>query len=474
MIHARALCERWTPERSLEMVQPKKPRKGGSGSEVAKNGRSQMGRLERKVNELSSKLKASEQERRALAEELKRARDDLRLSLKEQREIRTISAQLERQAMLLERDREVVRELRKSLEPVWITELEGIEVAVENVSGARLAGDFCDFIRLTDTTFAFLIADVSGFGLPAAVIMTAARMAFRTFSGTEPTPKAVMQKANEALVQSTLAGHYLTAFFGVLDMEMLNLQYANASHCCPCLIRDGSITLLDTDGLFVGMFEEPEYEEKSIQLQRNDKLFLFTDGLLGEFEAGGGNNREERLYNYLLQHAHESIHDLVGKLAGEIFQEPRDEVTLVGIEVLRKQLPGKRVVISSIPSELARVEAAILPVLSAKGYGERTLFAIRLSLEEAVINAIRHGNQLDSTKRITVDFKVAEDRTIITVSDEGDGFDLDAVPDPTSEEFLERESGRGLALMRAYLDELTYNEAGNQVTMVKYAPWADA
>jgi serine/threonine-protein kinase RsbW len=113
-------------------------------------------------------------------------------------------------------------------------------------------------------------------------------------------------------------------------------------------------------------------------------------------------------------------------------------------------------------------------VLENKGYGERNIFAVKLALEEAVINAIKHGNELDDTKKVTVSFYIDEDRALISVADEGPGFKPDDVPDPTDDENLLATSGRGLALIRAYMDEVRFNDKGTEITMVKDAPWAAA
>ena len=90
------------------------------------------------------------------------------------------------------------------------------------------------------------------------------------------------------------------------------------------------------------------------------------------------------------------------------------------------------------------------------------------ALEEALSNAIRHGNRFDANKKITVSSCVGAEQTAITVADEGEGFDPGAVPDPTVDENLEKPCGRGIMLMRAYMDEVMYNKAGNEVRMVKH------
>jgi len=386
-------------------------------------------------------------------------------------DVRALAKQVERQAMILERDNAVARKLQDSLRPLWLADLEGIDIAVRSRSGARVGGDFFDVIRISDTCLALLIADVSGYGLPAAVIMATARMAFRTFATQESGPKAILAKANKSRLESSRAGHHLTAFLGVLDTEILTFQYVNASHPTPYLLRDGEVTPLDTDGLFVGMFDDPQYEQKYLQLRKKDKLFMLTNGLILEFSGGHTDSAVTSLQHFLRKESAAPIGDLVHTVAGRVSRQPEDDVAILGVELLRPQARHKTIEISSIPSEMRRVEDVILPALSARGYGERSLFAVKLALEEAVINAIKHGNELDPTKKVTIDFELHEGKAVFAVTDEGDGFDPDAIPDPTTVEQIESSYGRGLVLMRAYMDSVAYNETGNKVTMMKNAPW---
>jgi len=125
-------------------------------------------------------------------------------------------------------------------------------------------------------------------------------------------------------------------------------------------------------------------------------------------------------------------------------------------------------VISSDLDAARQLAGDVLRHVESEGYAEGVCFAIRLALEEALINAIRHGSKFDQAKKITVSADVGEQRTAITIADEGAGFDPAAVPDPTADENLEKPSGRGIMLMRAYMDEVQYNDRGNEVRMVKY------
>ena len=124
-------------------------------------------------------------------------------------------------------------------------------------------------------------------------------------------------------------------------------------------------------------------------------------------------------------------------------------------------------VIPSDPAEARRVQDEIERLLRAHQASEKDIFGIRLALEEALVNAIKHGNQFDRAKSVRVCFAVHADRFEVTITDEGTGFDPEDVPDPTAVENLERPCGRGLMLMRHYMNEVSFNGRGNCVRMAK-------
>ena len=126
-----------------------------------------------------------------------------------------------------------------------------------------------------------------------------------------------------------------------------------------------------------------------------------------------------------------------------------------------------QVVIPSDPAEARRVQDEIERLLRAHEATEKDIFGIRLALEEALVNAIKHGNQLDRSKTVTVASAVRGERFEVHITDEGSGFDPGDVPDPTAVENIERPCGRGLMLMRHYMNEVTFHGRGNSVSMAK-------
>jgi serine/threonine-protein kinase RsbW len=129
--------------------------------------------------------------------------------------------------------------------------------------------------------------------------------------------------------------------------------------------------------------------------------------------------------------------------------------------------PFTEVTIPSDHAEARRVQDTIEQQLHACPISEQEIFGLRLALEEALVNAIKHGNQMDRGKQVHIAYRLLGDRFEIRIVDEGSGFDPSDVPDPTAIENLDRPCGRGLMLMRHYMSHVEYNERGNAVFMVK-------
>jgi serine/threonine-protein kinase RsbW len=123
--------------------------------------------------------------------------------------------------------------------------------------------------------------------------------------------------------------------------------------------------------------------------------------------------------------------------------------------------------IASSNDEAVVVKTRILEELERVGFNSHSHFAVKLAIEEALINAIKHGNKLDPKKRVKIEAKISPDVAEITIEDEGPGFDRNSVPDPTLEENLEKCSGRGILLMEAYMNSVKWSNHGRRVKMIK-------
>lgn len=123
--------------------------------------------------------------------------------------------------------------------------------------------------------------------------------------------------------------------------------------------------------------------------------------------------------------------------------------------------------IRSDTTEGQRLIKQLLEQLERAQWAPGDLFGIHLAAEEALVNAIKHGNKEDPNKWVHVDIRVGKEKVLIQITDEGPGFNPDDVPDPTLDENLDIPSGRGVMLIKAYMTDVSYNEQGNSVYMEK-------
>jgi serine/threonine-protein kinase RsbW len=119
------------------------------------------------------------------------------------------------------------------------------------------------------------------------------------------------------------------------------------------------------------------------------------------------------------------------------------------------------------PAELSRFLATWTALVEGAGYSSADIFGMRLALEEAIVNGIKHGHGGDLSKRLRCSYHISAERVLLEVEDQGQGFDPQQIPDPRAPENLERPSGRGVFLMRYYMTWVRYNERGNCVTLCK-------
>ena len=136
--------------------------------------------------------------------------------------------------------------------------------------------------------------------------------------------------------------------------------------------------------------------------------------------------------------------------------------------MLSKSPLGVPIVIESSSSAIEQVCERILSELHAGNFSKDDVFAVHLGLEEAFLNAIKHGNKDDVTRKVTIHYSISPDEVEIFMKDQGQGFDPDSVPDTRCGDNIYKIGGRGLFLIRSYMDLTEFNEQGNCIRMVKY------
>lgn len=130
-------------------------------------------------------------------------------------------------------------------------------------------------------------------------------------------------------------------------------------------------------------------------------------------------------------------------------------------------MPLKATIVSDFSTDFREVQRQIIDAAEKNGYQDQCLFAIKIALEEALVNAIKHGNKLDKNKHVTIEARISPLAAEITIEDEGPGFRRSDVPDPLADENLEKPSGRGILLIESYMTQVTWDHGGRRLRMIK-------
>jgi sigma-B regulation protein RsbU (phosphoserine phosphatase) len=190
----------------------------------------------------------------------------------------------------LEGQLEVARQVQLELLPANDPQLEGFDICAWNFSTEEVSGDYYDWVSIYEDQIGMVIADVSGKGVPAALLMAFLRASLRAAIHIGYAPHISMAKVNYLLWESIERNQFVTAFYGVLDASNKTLAYTNAGHNPPLLMdADGTARFIERGGLPLGMFRDTRYYEYYQAIEPGQILVLYTDGAT---EANGANGEE--------------------------------------------------------------------------------------------------------------------------------------------------------------------------------------
>ncbi|MGB7567914.1 MAG: SpoIIE family protein phosphatase [Chitinivibrionales bacterium] len=389
----------------------------------------------------------------------------------------------------MEEDLLLARKIQAAMVPQRMPAIEGLEMASLYLPSGAVGGDLFDVIQLTEDVLVLVIFDVAGHGVSAALISAMAKVSFSNHIRSVTSPRAVMERVNAEMIQNISADYYLTAIVAYLDMHDNKLTYCNAGHAYPIIFRRNERVLMPlcSTGVFVGVSDKGYYEEKSVHCNPGDWLFLFTDGIYRMFRADNELLSRKLLEKELLNlPAGGSPQSFVASLqkrhdCRNLDNDADDDVTAVVIEFLtqsrKNQIKEKLgfkwddpVYLQYISyfEEMDKAAASILSSMDSLGYPDESIRKMKIILTELFANAIYHGNKGDHSKKVTIGHIINKKKILVSIMDEGDGFDPAGIPDPTLPENLVKDCGRGLYIVHTYVDKVEFNAKGNRVTVIKY------
>jgi len=239
----------------------------------------------------------------------------------------------------LEKDLETARNIQNNLLPKSIPAFSNFEMAAFNKSARMVGGDYYDIIKLDDNNVLFAIADVSGKGVPAALLMANIQAFLKSICKMKMLLADATNLLNDLVAENTTNGSFITFFWGIINNEKKELTFVNAGHNPPLLIRNSQIIKLKKGGMILGVMQTiVPYLSDMVQLESGDIIVLFTDGITEAMNVKWEEYSDERLESFVLERDHLDSKQLLDEIKRSVEQftigaEQSDDITGLVIKV---------------------------------------------------------------------------------------------------------------------------------------------
>ena len=326
-----------------------------------------------------------------------------------------------------------------------------------------VGGDLYDYF-LRDNRLFFCIGDVSGKGVPAALMMAVVRAMFRSETSRTESAAVVVDRMNHNLSEEYTTGYFVTMFVGILDLATGRLDYCNAGHEPPIMAGQPLSVKIN---LPVGALSDWNYEGQQAQLHPGDMLFLYTDGISEAQNAAGEQFGRKYVKQLAREHCTDTAQQLVELMESEVHRHAGDAQQSDDITLLAIKWQPNTITMTASMEKISQLEPFITQTAMRAGLGEKEAKRLRLAVEEAVANVINHGQ----ATAVTLHVAEEDNRLVLTIDDDGQPFDPTA-DSPTDFSVSPDErppGGLGIMLLHQMTDGLSYQrtDGHNILTIIK-------
>ena len=406
----------------------------------------------------------------------------LRLIAKNQIKYKNLSTQKE----LIQNELRIGHNIQMSLVPKTFPAFPkrtDLDIAACIVPAKEVGGDLYDFY-IRDEKLFFCIGDVSGKGVPAALVMTVTQSLFRAISSRENSPAKIVSAMNDSMADRNENSMFVTFFCGVLDLATGQLRYCNAGHNPAMRVgANESVVIAGTtlnqlpveSNIPLGLDAGFPFKEQETFLDHDDTLFLYTDGVTeaenSAFELFGEDRLKAALDTRRDAQGHlDATRDAIAKFVGETPQN--DDITILVIHYLATPAKLERhLILHNDIQQIPQLAEFMETIAEEKGLSQTDTMSLNLALEETVTNVILYAYPDGSDGLVEIEAVLREHTLEFIITDRGVPFDPTAAPEADVSLSAEERSigGLGIYLVRQLMDEIRYQRIDdkNVLTLIK-------
>ena len=388
--------------------------------------------------------------------------------------LRQVNAEKER----IDSELRVASGIQQSMLPVSHLQQDGVEIYGSLVPAREVGGDLYDYF-IRDGKLFFCIGDVSGKGVPSAMVMSVVHSLFRMASASGNDPAQMMQIINDTLCEGNESNMFVTLFLGILELSSGRLCYCNAGHDAPVVLNEKHTQLDVKPNLPLGLYDDFAYEMQESTLVGGSMLFLYTDGLT---EAKNNQRKlfglervmtvlqgaDNLLPEQLLAKMTQVVHDFVEEAPQS------DDLTMLAIKfapVSFERALDERLTLQNDIHQVPKLNAFVKETLERIGVGPSLIKQLKLAVEEAVVNVMEYAYPTGETNDILLQISSDGQCLKFVIKDRGVAFDPTAQVTVDTTRSVDEQSigGWGILLSREMMDSVSYERTDgmNVLTLIK-------
>jgi len=401
------------------------------------------------------------------------ARVQTHLALKQQaQEIKEAHELIKIQQLRMQDELNVARDIQLSMVPKTFPDFDAVDIFAVLEPAREIGGDLYDVFMIDDESLCMVVGDVSGKGAPAALFMAMAKTLIKSYASSDLSTASIVTRVNDELCLNNDESLFVTLFVSILNIYTGELRFTNAGHNYPYIIKEDKslVTINQKHGPVVAAMDELIYKEDSVVLDKNDTLFLYTDGVTEAMNNDEELYSEKRLEKFLANSDVKDVKSTINNLMNDIKTYEDGNAQTDDITVLSCFYTGQNILATGDISIFNKLENIATVIDSFDNFCKTNNIddsynqKVNLSLDDLINNIISYGYKDENEHKIDIQFKLFDEKLMIIIED--DGIPFNPFNHDETDTFLSIEDreigGLGIHLIKKLMSTCRYDRKANK------------